>query len=78
MRDGSVEHISLIKRDAMRAQHSQKCPFAGSGVSFAPPGRKREKSPNRFPLIRFPRVTRRAAVRPRRSTRGYTPPPLRG
>ena len=35
-------------------------------------------NPDLFSLIRFPRVPRRAAERPRRSTRGYNPPPRWG
>ena len=44
---------------------------------FAPPGRKRKKILDLL-FLRFPRVPRRAAVRPRRSTRGYNPSPRRG
>ena len=39
-------------------------------------GEKGIKEEGLFSLIRFPRVPRRAAVRPRRSTRGYIPSPL--
>ena len=43
-----------------------------------PAGAKRGEKPRPLFLIRFPRVPRRAAVRPRRSTRGYNPPPRWG
>jgi hypothetical protein len=46
----------------------------GGGISFAPPGRKEEDAE---PASR-PRVPRRAAARPRRSTRGYSPRPRWG
>jgi hypothetical protein len=52
-------------------------PFVGPRISFAPLGRRTEKSIGPFFLIRFPRVPRRAAARqrPRYSTRGspYAP-----
>jgi len=41
-------------------------------------GEKGIKEEGLFSLIRFPRVPRRAAVRPRRSTRGYIPTPQWG
>ena len=41
-------------------------------------GEKGKINPDRFSVTRFPRVPRRAAMRPRRSTRGYIPQPRWG
>ena len=45
MLKGSVEHVSLIKLDAVGAEHSQE--FRPK-TSFAPLGRKRKKGPQPF------------------------------
>jgi len=66
-------------QENLRVGAGHRCPFAAPGISFAPPGRKRgKKGRGPFSLIRFPRVPRRAAERPRRCTRGYNPPPRWG
>jgi hypothetical protein len=52
--------------------------FVGPRISFAPPGRNVKKGPGPFSVIRFPRVPRRVHEGPRRSTRGYNPPPRWG
>ena len=72
---GSAEHISLIELDAVRPHHSQKFGPEARRPSGAKKGKKDD---GLFCLIRFPRVARRAAARPRRSTRGYNPAPRRG
>ena len=59
---------------------ADQCPFAGPGNSFAPPGRKEGGiEPVSFHGLRIgPQPAKAGRLRPRRSTRGYTPSPLWG
>ncbi len=70
---GGAQPVGQVRRRRAR-------PGRGGGISFAPRGREEEDKPREEDAepASGPRVPRRAAARPRRSTRGYNPRPRWG
>jgi len=73
------QHICTFRGGGMCRTRGGSVSFRQFGSLLRPYGAKNgEKGPGPFFLIRFPRVAHRAAVRPRRSTRGNNPSPRWG